>query len=128
MVHAIRLKAYGEPDVLAWERVEVGKPAAGQVRIRQTAIGVNFMEVSQRRGRSPIPLTLPGGLGGEAAGVIEELGEGVADLAIGDRVAYAGGGAGKNCDWAKNFDKLDLCGDKFARLCNAIVFLLSCHR
>ncbi len=94
MVHAIRLKAYGEPDVLAWERVEVGKPAAGQVRIRQTAIGVNFMEVSQRRGRSPIPLTLPGGLGGEAAGVIEELGEGVADLAIGDRVAYAGGGAG----------------------------------
>ena len=95
MVHAIRLKAHGEPDVLAWEQVEVGKPASGrQVRIRQTAVGVNFTEVSQRRGRSPIPLTLPGGLGGEAAGVIEELGEGVADLAIGDRVAYAGGGAG----------------------------------
>jgi len=94
MVHAIRLKAHGEPDVLAWEQVEVGKPASGQVRIRQTAVGVNFMEVSQRRGRSPIPLTLPGGLGGEAAGVIEEVGEGVTDLAIGDRVAYAGGGAG----------------------------------
>ena len=78
MVHAIRLKAHGEPDVLAWEQVEVGKPASGQVRIRQTAVGVNFMEVSQRRGRSPIPLTLPGGgLGGEAAGVIEEVGEGL---------------------------------------------------
>jgi NADPH:quinone reductase len=49
MVHAIRLKAHGEPDVLAWEQVEVGKPASGQVRIRQTAVGVNFMEVSQRR-------------------------------------------------------------------------------
>ncbi|HEX9471969.1 MAG TPA: quinone oxidoreductase [Bradyrhizobium sp.] len=94
MVYAIRLKEYGEPDVLSWEEVEVGRPATGQARIRQTAVGVNFMEVSQRRGRSPIPLTLPGGLGGEAAGVIEEIGEGVADLAVGDRVAYAGGGAG----------------------------------
>jgi NADPH2:quinone reductase len=94
MVHAIRLKEYGGPEVLSWEQVEVGKPAAGQVRIRQTAVGVNFMDVSQRLGRSPIPLTLPGGLGGEAAGVIEELGQGVVDLAVGDRVAYAGGGAG----------------------------------
>jgi NADPH:quinone reductase len=94
MVHAIRLKEYGEPEVLSWQQVEIGKPAAGQVRLRQTAVGVNFMEVSQRRGRSPIPLTLPGGLGGEAAGVVEEVGEGVTDLAVGDRVAYAGGGAG----------------------------------
>jgi NADPH:quinone reductase len=94
MAHAIRLKEYGEPEVLSWQQVEVGKPAAGQVRIRQTAVGVNFMDVSQRRGRSPIPLALPGGLGGEAAGIIEELGEGVADLAVGDRVVYAGGGAG----------------------------------
>ena len=94
MVHAIRLKEYGEPEVLSWQQVEVGKPAAGQVRIRQTAVGVNFMDVSQRRGRSPIPLALPGGLGGEAAGIIEELGEGVADLGVGDRVVYAGGGAG----------------------------------
>jgi NADPH2:quinone reductase len=77
-----------------WQQVEVGKPAAGQVRIRQTAVGVNFMEVSQRPGRSPIPLALPGGLGGEAAGVVEEVSEGVSDLAVGDRVAYAGGGAG----------------------------------
>jgi NADPH2:quinone reductase len=94
MVHAIRLKEYGEPEVLSWQQVEIGKPAAGLVRLRQTAVGVNFMEVSQRRGRSPIPLTLPGGLGGEAAGVVEEVGEGVTDLAVGDRVAYAGGGAG----------------------------------
>src|SRR5258708_11254819 len=94
MVYAIRLKEYGEPDVLSWEEVEVGRPAAGQVRIRQTAVGVNFMEVSQRRGRSPIPLTLPGGFGGGAAGVIEGIREGGADLAGGDRVAYARGGAG----------------------------------
>src|SRR3981081_768717 len=94
MVYAIRLKEYGEPEVLSWQQVEVGKRAAGQGRIRQTPVGLNFMEVSQRRGRSPIPLALPGGLGGEAAGVVEEVGQGVADLAVGDRIAYAGGGAG----------------------------------
>src|SRR5258708_13960157 len=93
MVYAIRLKEYGEPDVLSWEEVEVGRPAAGQVRIRQTAVGVNFMEVSQRRGRSPIPLTLPGGLGGEAARRLEGVGGGGARFAGWDRGASTCGGA-----------------------------------
>jgi NADPH2:quinone reductase len=94
MTHAIRLQEYGGPEVLKWEQVTIGKPAAGEVRIRQTAVGVNFMDISQRRGRSPIRIELPGGLGNEAAGIVEEVGEGVTEIVVGDRVAYAGGGAG----------------------------------
>jgi NADPH2:quinone reductase len=94
MTQAIRLYEYGGPEVLKWERIDVGRPGVGEVLVRQMAAGVNFMDVSQRKGRSPIPIQLPGGLGNEGAGLIEEIGDGVADLAIGDRIAYAGGGAG----------------------------------
>jgi NADPH2:quinone reductase len=89
MVHAIGLKKFGDPSVLVWEPVAVGRPGTGYVRVRHTAVGVNFIDIVQRRGVSPIPLVLPSGLGGEAAGIVEEVGAGVSELAVGDRVAYA---------------------------------------
>ncbi|MEC9177765.1 MAG: quinone oxidoreductase, partial [Pseudomonadota bacterium] len=87
MVKAIRIHTAGGPEQMQWEDVEVGAPAAGQVRVRHTAIGLNFIDVYHRTGLYPLPL--PHGLGMEGAGVVEAVGDGVTDLAEGDRVAYA---------------------------------------
>src|SRR5580700_3831254 len=92
MAHAIRFAKTGGPEVLEWQEVEVGKPGPGQVRIRHTAVGLNYIDTYQRSGLYPMPL--PSGLGSEAAGVIEEVGPGVPDLKPDDRVAYAGGPLG----------------------------------
>jgi NADPH2:quinone reductase len=92
MAHAIRFAKTGGPEVLEWQDVDVGKPGPGQVRIRHTAVGLNYIDTYQRSGL--YPMQLPSGLGSEAAGVIEEVGPGVADLKSGDRVAYAGGPLG----------------------------------
>ena len=92
MAHAIRFAKTGGPEVLEWQEVEVGKPGPGQVRIRHTAVGLNYIDSYQRSGLYPMPL--PSGLGSEAAGVIEEVGPGVPDLKPDDRVAYAGGPLG----------------------------------
>jgi len=92
MTQAIRIHKTGGPEVLQWEHVEVGKPGAGQVRIRHTAVGLNYIDAYQRSGLYPLPL--PSGIGLEAAGVVEEVGEGVNHVKVGDRVAYAGGPAG----------------------------------
>jgi NADPH2:quinone reductase len=89
MVQAIQLDRFGDPSVLIWRSVAVGRPGAGYVRVRHKAVGLNFIDIVQRRGSSPIPLTLPGGLGGEAAGIVEEVGRGVSEFSVGDRVAYA---------------------------------------
>src|SRR6201984_49080 len=86
MPHAIRFHKPGGRDVLVWEAVEVGKPGAGEARIRHTAVGLNFVDIYNRSGVYPI--ALPSGLGGEGAGIVEEVGEGVTDLKPGDRVAY----------------------------------------
>jgi NADPH:quinone reductase len=91
MSKAIRIHTTGGPDVLRWGDVVVGEPGEGQVRIRHTAIGVNFLDTYHRSGLYPLPL--PAGLGSEAAGVVEAVGPGVA-LRPGDRVAYAGGPPG----------------------------------
>jgi len=86
MVHVIRFHETGAPSVLRWEEVPLGKPGEGEVRIRHTAVGLNFVDTYQRSGLYPMPMPSP--LGGEAAGVVEELGPGVKDLKVGDRVAY----------------------------------------
>jgi NADPH2:quinone reductase len=86
---AIRLSEFGGPDVLRVERSDPGAPGPNEVRLRQTAIGVNFIDIVQRRGVSPIALSLPSGIGGEAAGIIEEVGSAVRGFNVGDRVAYA---------------------------------------
>lgn len=85
MTHAIRYHKTGGPEVLVWEEVAVGKPGPGEARIRHTAVGLNFVDIYNRSGL--YPAQLPSGLGGEAAGVVEEVGSGV-DLKPGDRVAY----------------------------------------
>jgi NADPH2:quinone reductase len=92
MPHAIRFEQTGGPDVLAWREVEIGRPGAGQVRLRHTAVGLNYIDTYHRSGLYNLPL--PSGLGSEAAGVVEEIGPGVAGLKPGDRVAYAGGPIG----------------------------------
>src|SRR3954466_2065443 len=92
MVQAIRFAKTGGPEVLEWQPVEVGKPGQGQVRLRHTAVGLNYIDTYQRSGLYPMPM--PSGLGSEAAGVIEEVGSGVPDLKPGQRVAYAGGPLG----------------------------------
>lgn len=92
MSHAIRIHQPGNAEVLQWDSIDVGSPAAGQIKLRQTACGLNYIDVYMRDGIYPIA-EYPAILGMEAAGVIEELGEGVAemnlDLNVGDRVAYA---------------------------------------
>ena len=89
MTHAIRVHDYGGPDVLKWEEVEIGEPGPGEIRIRQTAIGLNFIDVYMRTGLYPQD-ALPFVPGSEAAGVVTAVGEGVRDLKAGRRVAYAG--------------------------------------
>jgi NADPH:quinone reductase len=88
----VRFSAPGGPDVLRPETAEVGFPGSGQVLIRQTAIGINYLDTYQRSGA--YPMVMPSGAGNEAAGVVEAVGAGVANFAVGDRVAYAGGAPG----------------------------------
>lgn len=94
MSYAIRVHQHGGPDSLVYEEVSVGAPGAGEVRIRHTAIGLNFIDVYYRTGLYAAPKGLPLIPGNEAAGVVEALGEGVMDLKVGDRVAYAERGLG----------------------------------
>ena len=88
MTHAIRFHRPGGPEVLVWDEVEVGAPASGQVRLRQTAVGLNYIDVYHRTGAYPVA-AMPSGIGLEGAGVVDEVGAGVAELKAGDRVAYA---------------------------------------
>ncbi len=88
MRHAIRIHETGGPEVLTGEAVEVGAPGPGEVRLEQTAVGLNFIDVYHRTGLYPLP-ALPTAIGMEAAGQVEQVGEGVNDLKPGDRVAYA---------------------------------------
>ena len=89
MTHAIRIHETGGPEKMLWEEVDVGNPGEGEVRLRHTAVGLNFIDVYHRTGLYPLP-ALPHVLGMEGCGVIEAVGPGVSELAVGDRVAYAG--------------------------------------
>jgi NADPH2:quinone reductase len=89
MTHAIRVHEHGGPEVLTWDEVEVGDPGPGEVRVRQTAVGLNYIDVYGRTGLYP-PDELPFIPGMEGAGVVTAVGEGVRDLKVGRRVAYAG--------------------------------------
>src|SRR5262245_43049438 len=92
MTKAIRIYANGGPEVLRLEDIEVSPPAAGEARVRQTAVGINYSDINVRRGGFYIarPLQFPVIIGNEAAGVVESVGAGVTDIKPGDRVAYAG--------------------------------------
>ena len=88
MAKAVRFYEIGGPEVLTWEAVEVGDPGPGEVRIRHEAVGMNFADTYFRTGLYPAPL--PAGMGVEAAGVVEAVGQGVDGFAPGDRVTYTG--------------------------------------
>jgi len=88
MSKAAFITSYGGPEVINWADADLPPPALGEVRFRSTAVGVNFIDTYHRRGIYPVPL--PSGLGLEAAGIIEALGPGVEDYAVGDRVATFG--------------------------------------
>jgi NADPH2:quinone reductase len=87
MPQAIRIDAYGGPELMTLAHVEVGQPGPGEIRIRHQAAGLNFIDVYQRTGLYPLPLPL--NLGMEGAGMVEAVGEGVTHLKAGDRAAYA---------------------------------------
>lgn len=88
MAKAVRFYEAGGPEVLKYEEVEVGAPGPGEVRLRHIAVGLNFADTYFRNGTYPIPL--PNGIGVEAAGVVTEIGAGVDNVAVGDRVSYTG--------------------------------------
>lgn len=88
MANAVRFYEAGGPEVLRYERVSVGEPGPGEVRVRHVAVGLNFADTYFRLGYYPVPI--PNGMGVEASGVIEALGSGVAGFAVGDRVTYTG--------------------------------------
>ena len=88
MSKAIRIHETGGPEVLRWEQVNIADPGPGEVRLRHTAVGLNYIDVYHRSGLYPLP-SLPSGLGLEAAGVVEAAAEDVTDFKPGDRVAYA---------------------------------------
>src|SRR5579872_229591 len=91
-IKAIRFERNGGPEVLDYRDYDLPPPGPGEVRVRHTAIGLNFIEIYVRTGL--YPAALPSGLGTEAAGVVEALGEGVANLTLGERVGYSGGPMG----------------------------------
>jgi len=93
---AIRIAETGGPEVMKLVDVEVGPPGPGQVQVRQTAIGLNYIDTYHRSGL--YPLQFPSGLGLEAAGVVEAVGEGVTSLKPGDRIAYGTGPIGAYAD------------------------------
>ena len=88
--HAHVIHEFGDASVMKWEEIDLPAPAPGQVLIRHTAIGVNFVDIYMREG-DHTRLPLPAVLGVEGAGVIEAVGADVKDFAVGDRIAYAGG-------------------------------------
>src|SRR5437868_3616776 len=92
MTHAIRIHRHGGPEVLEWEPVEVPEPGPNEVRLRHSAIGLNFIDIYERTGLYPVQL--PAILGREAAGVIEAVGPRVKQFSVGQRVAYVSSTSG----------------------------------
>ena len=93
---SISLTEFGGPEVLRLVTTDLPDPGPGEVQLRQTAIGFNYIDIYQRAGKYPLPT--PTGLGHEAAGVIERVGEGVVDLRAGDHVVYMNAGVGAYAD------------------------------
>jgi NADPH2:quinone reductase len=96
MTHAIRIHTPGGPEVMSWDKLDVQPPGPGEVRVRHTAVGLNYIDTYHRSGAYKLPM--PSGLGQEAAGVVEALGPGVTELKVGQRVAYGTGPIGAYCE------------------------------
>jgi NADPH2:quinone reductase len=87
-INAVRIHQHGGPEELRYEAIDVGEPGPGEARVRHNAIGLNFTDIHHRTGRYPLP-QLPHVIGMEAAGIVEAVGDGVSEVKVGDRVAYA---------------------------------------
>lgn len=114
MPQAVRFHEVGGPEVLRWESVELAAPAPGEAQVRHHAVGLNYIDTYHRTGLYPVPL--PSGIGLEGAGVVVAVGDGVSDLAPGDRVAYAGGPIGAYAE-ARNMP-----ADRLVKLPDGISF------
>ena len=90
MTHAIRIHTPGGPEALSWDEIDVGEPGEGEIRLKQTAVGLNYLDTYHRSGMYPVG-DLPAVIGSEGAGVVDGIGPGVSGLAAGDRVAYSMG-------------------------------------
>ena len=115
MSNAIRIHETGGPEVLRWEAFDPGQPAAGEALVRHAAVGLNFIDVYHRTGIYPLP-ELPAVPGMEGAGIVEAVGEGVTEVAVGDRVAYAGMPPGAYAEVRR------MPADRLVRLPDAISF------
>lgn len=91
MVAAVRVHKHGGPEVLTFEEIEVGAPAQGQIRVKQHACGVNYIDTYFRMGMYPSPVGMPFVAGNEGAGEVTAVGPGVTDIKVGDRIAYVTG-------------------------------------
>ncbi|TFY98924.1 quinone oxidoreductase family protein [Ramlibacter humi] len=96
MTRAVRIEQHGGPEQLKIADVQVGEPGPGQIRIRHKAVGLNFIDVYHRTGL--YKMEMPAGIGMEASGIVEAVGEGVTHLKAGDRAAYAGNPPGSYCE------------------------------
>lgn len=96
LARSIQLTEFGAPEVMRLANLDLPAPGAGEVQLRQTAMGFNYIDIYQRSGKYPLPT--PTGLGHEAAGVVESLGQGVTDLRVGDHVVYMNAGLGAYAD------------------------------
>ena len=114
MPQAVRFHEVGGPEVLRWESVELATPTPGEAQVRHHAVGLNYIDTYHRTGLYPVPL--PSGIGLEGAGVVVAVGDGVGDLAPGDRVAYAGGPIGAYAE-ARNMP-----ADRLVKLPDGISF------
>jgi len=114
MSRLIRFERTGGPEVLQWVEADLAPPAPGEAQLRHHAVGLNYIDTYHRSGLYPVPL--PSGIGLEAAGVVEAVGEGVTDLQPGDRVAYAGGPLGAYAE------RRNIPADRLVRLPDALSF------
>lgn len=96
LARSIQLTEFGAPEVMRLANLDLPAPGPGEVQLRQTAMGFNYIDIYQRSGKYPLPT--PTGLGHEAAGVVESLGQGVTDLRVGDHVVYMNAGLGAYAD------------------------------
>lgn len=113
MVYAMRIHEIGGPEVMRWERIELGDPGRGEARVRHVAAGINYIDCLKRSGNYAVPLALPSGIGDEGAGIVEAIGPSVTDVSIGDRVAYAG--------WAGSYaEARNIAAERLVRLPDGI--------
>ena len=106
MPKVVRIYETGGPDVMRWENFDPGQPAAGEVLVRHEAVGLNFIDVYHRTGLYPLP-ALPAVLGMEGAGIVEAVGDGVTEVAVADRVAYASPPPGALLGWLTGSENVD---------------------